>query len=322
MEPTTLDIKAFMEANPKLITRKESTTYPGLYVLKYSRKVFYNSLWTPELEWCRGLVIDADWNVVVQPFKKIYNRFERNTNFPGDWAVSYYRKVNGFMGAVTWVPEWSELIVSTTGSLDSDFVMYAEQMLFKNKTRPEWIEYLSKFNMPHMTMLFEIVHPDDPHIVKEEPGAYGLALQVRPEGFNPQGLDSMFFPEFSPDLAKALGVFYIVGEYGPFKDVVQKAATCEHEGYVAYLSPSRGNAALKIKSPYYLVTKFFSRKTEKKLREILFSDKWKQVVDEEYYDLVEFLRREENAEYFITATEQQRVAFVRLWFQSRMNNAR
>lgn len=317
MEPTTLDIKAFMEANPKLITRKESTTYPGLYVLKYSRKVFYDGLWTPELEWCRGLVVDANWNVVVQPFKKIYNRFERDTNFPDDWEVSYFRKVNGFMAAVTFLPanpgQEAKLIVSTTGSLDSDFILYAEQQLFKNKLQSEWIEYMCKMNMPHMTMLFEIVHPDDPHIVKEGEGAYGLALNVRPEGFNPQGLDSMFFPEFSPDMAKSLGVFSIVGERGPFRDVVKKAAACEHEGYVAYLSPAMGNRALKIKSPYYLTRKLFARAGTDRLMRILDDpSSSKMKVDEEYYPLIAYLGA--NKEHFSRLSEQHRLAYIQEYF--------
>ena len=61
-------IREFVENNPGLVTRKESIRYPGLFVLKYKRKVFYDNLWTPELQELRGLVVDEDWNIVVHPF--------------------------------------------------------------------------------------------------------------------------------------------------------------------------------------------------------------------------------------------------------------
>jgi hypothetical protein len=42
----------------ELLTRKESTRYPGLFVKKYTRKVFYDNLWSEndELLEARGHV--------------------------------------------------------------------------------------------------------------------------------------------------------------------------------------------------------------------------------------------------------------------------
>jgi len=321
---TTLDIKAFMEANPGLIYRKESTTHPGLFVLKYHRKVFFNNLWTPELEWCRGLIVDANWNLVVQPFKKIYNRFERGTDYDLEEDVLYYRKVNGFMAAVTYIPGRDDLIVSTTGSTDSDYVKLAADMLYKNKAGPQWVEYLKNVGgtgMGHMTMLFEICHPADPHIIKEEFGAYGLALHLRPDGWNKQDLNSMFFPELPSDMCRKLGVFHVPCEIGKFKEVVEKARVADHEGYVVYTQRyGWDNKALKIKSPQYLITKFFARKTEAKLQDLLTKPDWKDLghvkVEEEYYDLIEHLRQ--NVDGFMAMDEQARVHFVRNWFENRM----
>ena len=71
---TKEQMKNFVTNNPKLVTMKESKTYPGLYVLKYKRCVFYDALWTPELELCRGTVVDKDFNIIISPFVKIYNR--------------------------------------------------------------------------------------------------------------------------------------------------------------------------------------------------------------------------------------------------------
>ena len=118
--------KEWLEANKSLVTMKESKNYPGLFVIKYKNKVFYDNLWTPELQQCRGLVLDAHYNVVVRPFDKIFNYMENGTTFDRDDVVTYTRKVNGFMGAMTYSEDHG-YIYSTTGSLDSDFALLVKK---------------------------------------------------------------------------------------------------------------------------------------------------------------------------------------------------
>ena len=81
---TDLELRSYIESNPSLVKMRRSTRYPGLFVVKYTRKVFYDGLWNDVLEECRGLVVDADYNPIVKPFTKIYNRFERGTNIHRD----------------------------------------------------------------------------------------------------------------------------------------------------------------------------------------------------------------------------------------------
>lgn len=64
--------RSWYESNKHLVTMKQSALCPYLYVLKYKRDVFFKNLWTPELEQCRGLIVDSDFNVVVRPFRKIF----------------------------------------------------------------------------------------------------------------------------------------------------------------------------------------------------------------------------------------------------------
>ena len=110
--------------------------------------------WNDILEECRGLVVDADYNTIVHPFTKIYNRGERGTDVDRDDMVTIVRKVNGFMAAVTVVN--GEVVVSTTGSLDSDFVQYAKDKLGD----------LEQFKLQgRYTYIFEIAHEEDPHII-------------------------------------------------------------------------------------------------------------------------------------------------------------
>ena len=166
------DLKKFVESNPRLVTMRECGGYPGLYVLKYSKKVFYDGLWNEYLEECRGTIVDRDFNVVSRPFTKVYN-FGIEKNAPvlsGDTLVTAYRKVNGFMVAVTWCND--DILVSTTGSTDSPYVSMAKEMMLKHQCWEDW--RFTVRNAEGMTLLFECVHPGDPHIVVENPGMYFL----------------------------------------------------------------------------------------------------------------------------------------------------
>ena len=88
-----------------LVTKKTYTEGPfaGLSVLKYKNNVFWDNLWhtDPRLLECRGMVVDAEDNVVIWPFTKIFDRFENNTDVPQDQLVCVPRKINGFMAAMS-----------------------------------------------------------------------------------------------------------------------------------------------------------------------------------------------------------------------------
>lgn len=271
-----MDIKTFVENNPKLVTRRESTRYPGLFVIKYTRKVFYDNLWTPELEECRGLVVDQNWNTVAMPFKKIYNRFEQNIDFLPDAKVTAVRKVNGFMAAATWVSSQNQIVVSTTGSLDSDFVALAERHL-----RPDISSWIAARGHG-LTWLFEICDPSDPHIIKEEPGAYLIGAR----NISTSGMLSERELDAEANSMDAMRPHYYAGI--SFKIVCQMTKECQHEGFVVHGTVM----SLKIKSPYYLVTKFLARKKGDRLIDLL-SDipLLRKTVDEEFYPLLDHLEQ-------------------------------
>lgn len=270
-----MNLKQYIEENPKLVKARQSIRYPDLYVVKYTHKVFYDGLWTPELEECRGLVVDKDFNIVVRPFKKIYNRFERGTDFSPDTRVTAVRKVNGFMAAVT-VHKKHGVIISTTGSLDSDFVSLARSHL-----EPE-ITYNIDQTGHDVTWLFEICSPNDPHIIKEEPGAYLIGGRSLRDG-------EMFSETLLDEIAEDMGAkrpMYYAGL--KFSTVCQMTKDCVHEGYVVH-GPDK---TLKMKSPYYLINKFLARKKGERLIDLL-SDipSLRKTVPEEYYPLLDHLEK-------------------------------
>jgi hypothetical protein len=272
----------------------------GIYVLKYKKKVFYDGLWNEYLEHCRGTIVDADFNLVAYPFTKIYN-FGIEKAAPvlaDDDEVTAFSKVNGFMVAVTW--HAGDVLVSTTGSTDSDYVRMAKEMMLSHMSWADWQLAFNRADMDNLTVMFECVHPDDPHIVPEKAGMYVLGYRDNvwnsKVGHNRSILEGM-----------AVGFNCFVPEH--YKVTLGKLKTmtkeCRHEGFVFYTADG---VSAKIKSPYYLTSKWVARnpRTDKLMdlnRDI------KHQLDEEYYPLVDAIRA--NIEAYTAMDEQARLAWVR-----------
>lgn len=278
------------DENKHLVTMKQSSRYPDLFVLKYKRKVFFDNLWSPELEQCRGLIVDKDFNIVAHPFRKIFNYMENGTTFDRDAEVVYTRKVNGFLGCVTNTEKYG-ILYSTTGSLDSDYAKMVEKH----------IEDCGVFFPTGATLLFEICDESDPHIIKEEVGAYLIGA------VNTAGLHA---EELQLDVAADLfGLKRFNHSVGRFSDVIKLSKEVQHEGFVVRLASDQ-QQALKIKSPYYLVKKFFARKSIYKLNKLLdnAAQAKQYVKEEEYFPLIDYLCNNKAA--FSALDEQQRLRFI------------
>lgn len=281
------NLKRFAEDHPDLVSVRMSVRYPCLRIVKYKHKVFYDNLWTPELQEMRGLVVDRDWNVIVRPFTKIYNRFENGTDFPLNMPVVSVRKINGFMGALTVDRNYGP-IVSTTGSLDSPFVALAEKYL---------LQYAD--SVPNdVTYLFEIVDPSDPHIIEEKQGAWLIGARAVASGMTLAECDLDLLAE---NLSGVLRPEWRVCRFGA---VVDEVKNVRHEGFVVH--DRKGNS-LKIKSPYYLVKKFLSRVKPEKLT-VNWLEANRGNFDEEFYGLIDHISAHRDE---FTAMEQEgRKAFI------------
>ena len=281
-------LRIFAEKNPDRVRIRESVRYPGLFVVKYHNRVFYKNLWTPELREMRGLVVDEDWNVVVRPFTKIFNRGENKTNIPRDEMVVAVRKINGYMGAVTRT-EKHGLIISTTGSLDSDFV---------DMTRDNIAHVSDDMWHEGWTYLLEVVDPRDPHIVEEATGAYLIGMRNVETG-------EMIGENMLDRIAGEMGLMRPEWFVDRFSNVVQRATECQHEGFMVYGETK----SLKLKSPYYLTKKLFARiRADKLASEKFWENDPKEKLEEEYYPLVDHIR--ENLDAFCGLDEQGRIKFM------------
>jgi hypothetical protein len=292
------ELQEYVFANPKLVSMKLAGD--GIYVLKYKKRVFYNGLWNDYIAECRGTIVDADFNLVTYPFTKIYNYgIEKEAPvLADDVEVTAFRKVNGFMVAVTW--HAGDVLVSTTGSTDSDYVDMAKEMMLTHMSWADWQLAFNRTDMDNLTVMFECVHPNDPHIVPEQPGMYVL-------GYRDNVWGSKVGHHRSILEGIAVGFNCHVPEHykvslGKLKQMTKE---CRHEGYVFYTADG---ASAKIKSPYYLTSKWVARNPRTDKLVDLNKD-IKHQLDEEYYPLVDAIR--ENIEAYTAMDEQARLAWVR-----------
>ena len=276
----------------------------GIFVLKYKKKVFYDNLWNEFIAECRGTIVDKDFNVVSYPFTKIYNYgIEKEAPvLADDTKVTAFRKVNGFMVAVT--VHNGELLVSTTGSTENDYVEYAKEMMVTHAPLTDWLIILSGADYHDMTFMFECVHPLDPHIIPEKAGMYLLGYREKAwhsiVGHNPFVLD---------DMSRMLNCYRAESMTTSMARLKEIAKECRHEGFVFYTDDG---VSAKIKSPYYLTSKWVARnpRTDKLVdlnRDI------KHNLDEEYYPLVDAIRA--NIDEYTAMDEQARLSWVRNYLE-------
>lgn len=289
-------LKEFVLSNPKLVSMKPAGD--GIFVLKYRKSVFYDNLWNDFLEECRGTIVDSDFNVVSRPFTKIYN-YGVEAKAPvlsEDTVVECFRKVNGFMVAVTWHD--GRLLVSTTGSTSGDFVDMANS--FIDRRRGTFERYVSGF--PDLTFMFECVHANDPHIIVEKPGLYLLGYRKKTWESRSENDGLSLYHQY------ALSDHVVEWKRCTLGELVQEVKTVRHEGFVFYTDDYRVSA--KIKSPYYLTAKWVARNpcTEK-----LLTREFKEQIDEEYYGLLDHIRA--NIEAYTVMDEQARLSWVREYLE-------
>lgn len=293
------ELKKFVDENPNLVSMKPAGD--NIYVLKYKKRVFYDNLWNDFLEECRGTIVDADFNVVSRPFTKIYNYGieDKAPVLDDNTPVTAYRKVNGFMVAMTWHND--SVLVSTTGSTANDYVDYAKEMMLTHQPWTNW-EIAIGLNKGY-TFMFECVHPSDPHIVVEQPGMYFLGWRANEWDSKVDGFGAeVIWKEFAENI---LHCYFAESYHYTVAEMQAQSKAVRHEGFVFY---TEDGTSAKIKSPYYLTSKWVARNPRTDKLVDLNKD-IKHNLDEEYYPLVDAIRA--NIVQYTAMDEQARLAWVR-----------
>lgn len=296
------ELKQYIEDNPKLVSMKPAGD--GIFVLKYRKKVFYDSLWNEYIAECRGSIVDKDFNLVAYPFTKIYNYgIEKEApKLSKDTKVTAFRKVNGFMVACTWYN--GDILVSTTGSTDSEYVAMAKEMMLTHQSWADWQLAFNASDMDNLTVMFECVHPSDPHIIPEKAGMYVLGYRD-----NSWGSKVGHSPYILDVMAKAFNCYVPEHYETTVGNLVEQTKNVRHEGFVFY---TKDGVSAKIKSPYYLTSKWVARNPRTDKLVDLNKD-IKHNIDEEYYGLIDAIRL--NIEAYTAMNEQERLEWVRKYLE-------
>ena len=283
-----------------LVKKKTYTEgkYKGLSILKYTKKVFWDNLWhlDERLLECRGIVVDEDDNVIVRPFKKVFNLGENGVTVAPERMVEIPTKVNGFLGCATMTEKYG-LIISTTGTLDSEYADLARK----------WIELGdTELLIDGRTYMFEICDSTDLHIVDETEGAYLIGAR----GIETGKLSCEVFLDVMANYSlyhrPSVGLM-------KFKDIPRT----NKEGFMV-LCAINGEVLCKLKSPHYLSKKAFLRMGRKRI-DLAFDNpiEFKKQIDEEFFDFHQYLLDGYTKEVYHALSEYERRQLIERYFNEK-----
>lgn len=252
---------------------------------KYHRRVMFDNLWEniPGIMECRGHVYDNRNGRLVQlPPSKSFNYMEKGwwKGVPMDTPVKMYKKLNGFTAAAT-IYE-GELLVSTTGTINSDFAKLAKAKIEASG--------LKDFISSDTTTVFEIVDESDPHIVEEKAGAHLLGWRYKNDGeWNPVALASK---------VKEVTLYEAL-------DIADKD---RGEGFMVYRA-DKPYPVCKLKTPYYVGKKMLMRMTDTNVHK-LWSGIYPDRLPFVWYTTVQEIVLWHTKEEWLLKSHQERRKFI------------
>jgi T4 RnlA family RNA ligase len=136
----------------KLIMANKHPEY-DIWILNYSVKVQGMKAWDEYTLSCRGLVIDAEGNILARPFEKFMN-YEEYLPTEIDWSLDFdaFEKMDGSLIILFYYKSVSKWIVASRGSFISEQALEAQKMLD--------VSVYDALSI-HLTYLFEILYPEN-----------------------------------------------------------------------------------------------------------------------------------------------------------------
>jgi hypothetical protein len=219
-----LDLKHYVNENPQYIEVIPSKLYPGLSMLRYRKTVHILNEWNDFIENCRSMVVDENYNIIVNPFKKFFNiRTEKNApRFHGNRKIVAFKKLNGFMIAVSWYN--CDVIVSTLDPLDSEFTKAAKRLV------TPYLSFLRQTcsEVTHCTFIFECITRQQSLITGDLAGLHLLAVRINhfDSEINTETIERFAIRDFH---------CYVAERYqGTISSLMKKVKIEQHRGYVVY----------------------------------------------------------------------------------------
>lgn len=124
-----------------------------LYIYNYTQNAQFERVWNEITLSCRGLILDANGNVVARPFPKFFNLGEMENQMLPNTTFEVFDKMDGSLGILYWINDVP--FIASRGSFASDQSDKANEMLH-GKYKASW-PLLDKTK----TYLFEIIYPEN-----------------------------------------------------------------------------------------------------------------------------------------------------------------
>lgn len=185
-----------------------------LFVYNYTPKVQYEKLWNEITLQTRGLILDAEMNVIARPFRKFFNLEEHQPEEIPQLPFDVFEKMDGSLGILYWINE--KPFIATRGSFENEQSNKATEILHQR-----YADTFIRLDR-NSTYLFEIIYPQN-RIVVDYGDIEDLFLLARID--NATGEDLPIYESTG---------FHIVKRYDGINDLQQLKALEEEnkEGFV------------------------------------------------------------------------------------------
>lgn len=168
MTDVVLTETAILERAEAGLIRRQWHPSGTLAIYNYTERCTYEGAWDEVTRACRGLILDAGFNVVARPFPKFFNHGEPNAPaLDLDARVLVTDKLDGSLGILYPSPDGG-YAVATRGSFVSDQALHATDV-WRSRYAMNWTP------SPTHTYLFEIIYPEN-RIVVDYRGLDDLVL--------------------------------------------------------------------------------------------------------------------------------------------------
>jgi tRNA splicing ligase len=142
-----------------------------LFIYNYTATAQYEQVWNEWTLACRGLIMDADFNVIARPFPKFFNLEEYNSPLTPRGGIleeipplgvrglpfEVYEKLDGSLGILYYID--NQACIASRGSFVSEQAIAATELL--QTKYADSIPLLDKTK----TYLFEIIYPENRIVV-------------------------------------------------------------------------------------------------------------------------------------------------------------
>jgi hypothetical protein len=134
--------------------RVEKHPTADLWIYNYTQKAQFEWRWNTWTTVCRGLIVDAEKNILARPFPKFFSYDQLNGQVPNE-PFEVFDKLDGSLGILYRVN--GAPMIATRGSFVSEMAAWATEKLWKDYY---WIDF-----DPKITYLFEIIYKQNRIVV-------------------------------------------------------------------------------------------------------------------------------------------------------------